>query len=139
TRAYLWAVPAALLAAACSGAPERDGSEISADLRRDLELAQSAQLELAPNRQRTDVASATEIARPGTAADGDRVEQPMPRRDRPQARVVSSNPRPDPMAEAPVAADASESLAPTASEAEAAVAEASPEPAEVGPADEPEV
>lgn len=113
-RPYMWTASVVLLAAACSGGPDRKGTELSSDLSRDLELAQAAQLELASSRRAgTQVVSAIEGARAGQTKEGDREARPTPRRHRPPAPAPSRDPAPDPTAHAPVADDASLSEAPT--------------------------
>jgi hypothetical protein len=118
----LLAVPVLALASACAGEPE---GAMTADLQKDLELATATSLELASAR-RTEVVSALERAEPGTAAEGDRVAAPAPRRRAPRAVApvplrTASDEAPAPAVE--VAADAEP--------AEAPVAEVAPEAGDV--------
>lgn len=95
------------LLAACSG----DSAPVQAndDLRRDLQLASGAGIELLPNAARTQVVSAVEqagTAEPAPAPTKSRtpVARPKPRRTAPQARVArapSPAPRPERRVERP--------------------------------------
>ena len=118
----------ALGAAACSGT-QASQTELSADLRKDLELAKASGLELASSQQTPDpVVSAIEIAPAGQSTESDVAPRPRPRRQAPPAPTPAA-PAPSPeVAEAPMASEVAETEA---------VAEAAPLAAAPAPADDP--